>query len=146
MNPSITLALALAATAAFAAGPTIDWWTIDGGGGTSTGGGFAVSGTIGQPDAGPVLSGGTFQLTGGFWAAWEAVQVAGAPRLSIRASGANVILSWPVAETGWTLHRSPSLAVASWTPVTQPTVDTATEHTVTVPRTGSAPLFFRLQK
>ena len=30
----------------------IDWHTIDGGGGTSTGGVYAVSGTIGQHDAG----------------------------------------------------------------------------------------------
>jgi hypothetical protein len=30
----------------------IDWYTIDGGGGTSTGGVYSVSGTIGRPDAG----------------------------------------------------------------------------------------------
>ncbi len=41
--------------------------TIDGGGVIqSTGGEFELSGTIGQPDAG-VLTGGGFQLTGGFW-------------------------------------------------------------------------------
>ena len=33
---------------------SIDWFTIDGGGGTSTGGVFAVSGTLGQPDAGKI--------------------------------------------------------------------------------------------
>jgi hypothetical protein len=27
----------------------INWWTMDGGGGTSTGGGYSVSGTIGPP-------------------------------------------------------------------------------------------------
>lgn len=49
----------------------IDWYTIDGGGAMDvTDGspiGFTLSGTIGQPDAG-VLSGGTFQVAGGFWA------------------------------------------------------------------------------
>ncbi|MCL5264889.1 MAG: hypothetical protein M1343_06825 [Chloroflexi bacterium] len=40
--------------------------TVDGGGGTSSGGGFTVGGTIGQPDAG-TLSGGGFTLAGGFW-------------------------------------------------------------------------------
>ena len=41
--------------------------TIDSGGVMrSTGGSFELSGTIGQPDAGN-LSGGAFQLTGGFW-------------------------------------------------------------------------------
>jgi len=46
----------------------LEWSTIDGGGGTfSTGGGWSLGGTIGQPDAGN-LSGGTFTLSGGFWA------------------------------------------------------------------------------
>ena len=40
-----------------AAQPEITWQTLDGGGGTSTGGVYAVSGTIGQPDAG-VSAGG----------------------------------------------------------------------------------------
>ncbi len=49
---------------------TIDWHTIDGGGGASNGGTFELHGTIGQHDAGPpVLAGGKFELTGGFWAA-----------------------------------------------------------------------------
>ncbi len=48
--------------------------TVDGGGGRSTGGQFIVTGTIGQPDAGvQSLSGGAFQLTGGFWANGNAV-------------------------------------------------------------------------
>ena len=41
--------------------------TIDGGGDMlSVGGGFELSGTIGQPDAG-ILSGGGLTLAGGFW-------------------------------------------------------------------------------
>ena len=41
--------------------------TIDSGGVMrSTGGNFELSGTIGQPDAG-ALTGGGFQLNGGFW-------------------------------------------------------------------------------
>ena len=48
---------------------TLEWWTIDGGGEMFTvGGGFELSGTIGQPDASTtVLTGGGFELTGGFW-------------------------------------------------------------------------------
>jgi hypothetical protein len=49
----------------------IDWHTIDGGGVMwSSGGAFELSGTIGQPDAGPGtpgMNGGDFTLTGGFW-------------------------------------------------------------------------------
>ena len=44
----------------------LSWVSIDGGGGTSSGGAYSVSGTIGQPDAG-VLSGGNYTLVGGFW-------------------------------------------------------------------------------
>ncbi len=44
----------------------ISWSTIDGGGGTSSGGDFVLSGTIGQPDAG-VMAGGSYVLSGGFW-------------------------------------------------------------------------------
>lgn len=42
--------------------------TIDGGGGISQGGGFKMSGTVGQADASLKVSGGGFQLSGGFWA------------------------------------------------------------------------------
>jgi hypothetical protein len=45
----------------------LSWNTIDGGGGTSTGGAFELAGTIGQHDAGVPLTGGTFELVGGFW-------------------------------------------------------------------------------
>lgn len=47
----------------------VDWFTVDGGGGMfSTGGNFSLGGTIGQPDAGVVMTGGNFTLVGGFWA------------------------------------------------------------------------------
>lgn len=48
--------------------PDIDLHTVDSGGGTSFGGVFELYGTIGQPDAG-ILSGGSYELNGGFWSA-----------------------------------------------------------------------------
>jgi len=54
-------------TETFAAGPyQIDWHTIDGGGGTSSGGPYVLTGTIGQPDADWCV-GGNYELLGGFW-------------------------------------------------------------------------------
>jgi hypothetical protein len=44
----------------------ITWWTVDSGGGTSTGSNYSLSGTIGQPDAG-IMTGGGYTLAGGFW-------------------------------------------------------------------------------
>lgn len=67
------LVLALAALvsasalAAAEAGFDLSWWTVDGGGGASAGGGYELSGTIGQPDAGPAHGGSGYELAGGFW-------------------------------------------------------------------------------
>lgn len=55
-------------------GYDLSWNTVDSGGYTwSEGGGYALGGTIGQPDSGVVLTGGDYTLAGGFWggvAAW----------------------------------------------------------------------------
>ena len=58
-----TIASALVAAPAALSVP---WWTVDGGGSTSKGGQFALSGTAGQPDAG-LMAGGPYSLYGGFW-------------------------------------------------------------------------------
>ena len=44
----------------------LSWYTIDGGGGRSTGGPYALTGTIGQPDA-AYSAAGNYELLGGFW-------------------------------------------------------------------------------
>lgn len=51
------------------AGFAVPRHVIAGGGGTSSGGAFAISGTIGQADADPLQpsSGGAFAIAGGFW-------------------------------------------------------------------------------
>ena len=57
----------MAMTAAVAGDYRLHRWTIDGGGVTrSTGGDLELSGTIGQPDAGP-MRGGDIELAAGFW-------------------------------------------------------------------------------
>src|SRR5216684_6593785 len=74
---------------------SVDWFTIDGGGGTSTGGSYSVSGIIGQPDAGH-LSGGNFTLDGGFWGIIAAIQTNGTPPLTITRTAPNTVrVSWP---------------------------------------------------
>jgi len=44
----------------------LTWTTIDGGGGTSTGGTYILAGTIGQPEA-SYSGAGKYGLLGGFW-------------------------------------------------------------------------------
>src|SRR5471032_1412450 len=84
----------------FAQQYSIDWYKISGGGGTSTGATYQVSGTIGQPDAGGAMSGGNFSVTGGFWSLISVVQTLGAPALTVTHSGNSVIVSWPSPSTG----------------------------------------------
>jgi hypothetical protein len=48
-------------------GYDLSWFTVDGGGGKSSGGEYALSGTIGQFDAGALMAGGEYSLAGGFW-------------------------------------------------------------------------------
>ena len=95
---------------------SIDWQTIDGGGGSSTGGVYSVSGTIGQPDAGR-MSGGPFTLDGGFWGIVAAIQSEGAPTLSIELTNGWVKVSWPAPAPNWVLtetNRLPSAASPLW--------------------------------
>jgi hypothetical protein len=93
---------------------TIDRYKIAGGGGTSTGGTYQVSGTIGQADASGAMSGGSYSLTGGFWALISVVQTPGAPTLYITYAGNQAIVSWSPSVTGWTLQTNNNLATGTW--------------------------------
>jgi len=103
-------------TAAGLAQHAIDWHKIAGGGGTSTGSVYSVSGTIGQPDAGGPMTNGQHSVTGGFWALPQAVQVAGAPMLLITsATPGNASISWSPHSPGFVLQETWSLSSANWT-------------------------------
>jgi len=139
----ILLAVAVASCTAFTAraqsGGQFDlsWSTIDSGGGTSSGGQFALSGTIGQPDAG-MLTGGNFKVEGGFWSGITLLQTPGSPILKIKLIGGGMaVISWPVSVQGFVLEETANAAQPnSWNATPQAVVDTATEHTVTVPAAG----------
>jgi len=95
---------------------SIDWWTVDGGGGTSTGGAYSVSGTLGQPDAGLTMTGGVYSLTGGFWALPIAVQTPGAPALAIVPHMPGfAVISWSPSSPGFVLQENLSLSTTNWT-------------------------------
>ena len=92
---------------------SIDWYKVAGGGGTSTGSVYSVSGTIGQPDASGAMSGGSYSLTGGFWSLY-AVQTTGAPLLTISYAANQAVVSWSPSATGWTLQTNANLATGAW--------------------------------
>ena len=122
---------------------TVDWYKIAGGGGTSAGGTYAVSGTIGQPDASGALSGGNYSVTGGFWALIQVVQTPGAPALYISHTGNVVTVYWQNV-TGWNLHQNGNLAtpIASWSASSSPTLTNGTNYLSLTNASGN--LFFRL--
>jgi hypothetical protein len=123
---------------------SIDWYTIDGGGGTSTSAVYTVSGTIGQPDAGS-MSGGNFSLTGGFWSAISVIQTPGAPLLNIAAGSSGVVLSWPAPSTGFQLQKNNDLSTTNWVSVlTTPSDDGKTRSVTVTPATGN--WVYRLKK
>ena len=126
---------------------SIDWYKIAGGGGTSTGSVYSVSGTIGQPDASGAMSGGNFSVTGGFWSLIAVVQTSGAPLLTITLHPqlSTATISWPSPATGFVLQQNPDLATANWTTsgFTVSSNSTTMSITITSP-TGN--LFFRLKQ
>ena len=108
------LAVGLCGSSVYAQQYSIDWYKIAGGGGTSTGGTYQVSGTIGQPDAGGPMSGGQYSVTGGFWSLIQVVQTPGAPNLIITHIGNQAIVSWDPSATGWTLQTNNNLSTGTW--------------------------------
>lgn len=121
---------------------SIAWHTIAGGGGTSTGGVYAVSGTIGQ-SATATMSGGGYSLTGGFWSIIAAVQTPGAPLLTVATSGKQATISWPVPASSFVLEESPNLTKGSWAVSTTTLTTNNGVVSATVPA-GSGYQFYRL--
>jgi len=130
---------------AFAQTYSIDWYKISGGGGASSNGEYAVTGTIGQPDAGVAMTGGSYSLTGGFWSLISVVQTPGMPNLTITHSGNNVIISWPNTATCYLQQNSNAAVSAEWA-LSSYTVSTVNgTNSITIPITAPAGnMFFRL--
>jgi hypothetical protein len=138
----LPLALCLCAHAQY----SIDWFTLGGGGGTSTGGVYSVQGTIGQADAGQ-LSGGQYALSGGFWSIVAAIQTPGAPTLSVVLTNGLVRVSWPQPAPNWVLEQTSTLTGTPplWTGIGPPYQTNTTHHYLTVP-SAQGHTFYRLKK
>jgi hypothetical protein len=120
--PALTVAVWLTAgNSVLAQGYSLDWWSVDGGGGTSAGGSFILSGTVGQPDAG-IMTGGQYTLSGGFWGVIAGLPSPGAPDLIVTRSNATVVVSWQLPAEGWLLHYTTALTTGPgvWTEIPPP--------------------------
>jgi hypothetical protein len=121
---------------------SISWYTIAGGGGTSSGGNYTVSGTIGQPATG-TMSGGNYSLTGGFWSLIAVVQTPGAPPLNITRTGNQATVSWLAPASGFVLEQSQNLNTGSWSVSSTSLSTNNGVISATVPA-GSGYQFYRL--
>ena len=93
----------------------ITWSKIASGAGTCTNGSYSLSGTIGQLDAGGPLTNSHYSVAGGFWVPPIAVQVTGAPRLTIVSSSpGQATVAWSPNTPGFVLQESLSLSPANW--------------------------------
>ena len=121
MKTLYTLVLFWLTTLAHAQSYSIDWSTIDGGGGTSTG--------------------GVYSVTGGFWVLPTAVQSSNAPTLLIGpAAPGFATISWTPATPGFVLQSSPTLTPPAWN-----NAPSGATNPITVPATLPA-RFYRLFK
>ena len=120
---------------------SLDWHTIDGGGGTSTGGVYTVRGTIGQPDANvQQMAGGNYALSGGFWSIF-AVQMAGAPALTIVPDSPGFArVFWTPATPGYVLQEALVLSPPAWT-----NSPSGATNPIVVPAVGPTK-YYRLKK
>jgi hypothetical protein len=111
---AMTASLAFAGAAA-AQEYAIDWFTVDSGGGTSTGGRYSLSGTAGQADASlQPMTGGSFSLVGGYWSLF-AVQPPDGVLLTFQPVGSGrTTLSWFPDAPGFRLQETMTLSPAGW--------------------------------
>lgn len=102
---SLFVVLLTATVIVFAQGNILDltWYTLDSGGGQSSGNDFVLNGTIGQTDAG-LLSGGGFTLYGGFWQIDCLSPEAVVPSLAIVDS--SLQLSWASNSNDFNIYRA----------------------------------------
>jgi hypothetical protein len=122
---------------------TVDWSSIDGGA-AITGGAYAISGTIGQPDAGK-LAGGNYTLVGGFWSVIQQ----GGPALKIKKRAGQLVLAWPADATGIVVQSATQLTPdgADWSNFAGTAVQVGDEFELTIGPALTPPdpiRFFRL--
>jgi hypothetical protein len=138
--------LLLTAVHAHSQSYTINWYKIAGGGGMSTGSVYSVNGTIGQHDAGGLMTGGSYSLTGGFWSSISVVQTPGAPSLVIALNPqlSAVTISWLSSSDSFTLQTNSDLATSNWVDFGgQVSSDQGINSITVTPTVGN--LFFRLK-
>lgn len=114
----------------------LSWYTVDGGGGESTGGDFALRGTAGQADAG-ALAGGDYGVLGGFWVTTWSQLLTPTPTETLARTVTSTPTNTPLPPTRtFTATHTPLSPTRTATP-TSPPVPTTETPTPTYTRTAA---------
>ena len=143
-GPLLCAAALVVAASARGQDYAMTWFTLAGGG-TSSGGDYSFTGTIGQPEAG-TMSGGDYTFCGGFWG----VAVGGWPRLSIALDPRTdtVVVSWPLSATDFVLDQASTLSGSppAWKKIpSSQYLTNATQYYITVSKPADSK-FYRLRQ
>jgi hypothetical protein len=115
-------------------------WAVAGGGGTSSGGDYQVTGSIGPSDAGAAMAGGDYLVVAGYWPALS-TNPEPAPVLAIElATPGELSISWASDSHGWILQERSSLLPSEWVTIS------ATTTNPTVIQAGDSTKFYRLMR
>jgi len=142
----IAIGLLFLTAGAWAQSYSVDWHTVAGGGGTSTAGVYSVSSTIGQHQAGTSMTGGGYDLAGGFWALFATPPTTSSPStLNIFLTETNtVVIAWSATSSGGTVQQATDLGSGTWSPLTN-VVNTVNGLNQIVLPSPSGDRFYRLQ-
>jgi len=115
----------------------LDWYSVDGGGGTSSGGVYVMTSTIGQPDT-AVLIGGPYQVQAGFWPGTLVPLGGEVPTLIFQFFEGELWISWDPDTPGFRLEQTDDLWLSEW-------ISAPPGNPVVIPRSAGA-RFYRLRK
>lgn len=135
MKPSALALFLLALAVSAPAQSSINWSSLNGGGGAQVSANYVVNFTAGQVDgASGALTSASYRVEPGFWAEEDMGPYTGLPALSIARSGANVVITWPSPSTGFILEHTDSLGVlpAAWTATSGTVSDNGSSKSITL--------------
>ena len=120
--------------------------SLTGGGGSSSGEDYKITGTIGQMDGTSVMAGEDIELTGRVTTMLGTLPTSDGTTLTIAVTPQNmIVISWPSDGTDFVLEQSSDLGSPTWATIGATPEDDGWTKTVTMPVTMGNK-FFRLRK
>ena len=135
----------LAVVSALASDTALKASYISSGGGTSSGGTYTMSGTVGQPVT-LISSNGQYRLEPGFWAMMSVISTPEGPAIAFQRTGNQVVFTWSEPPGTYVLQKATTLGnAADWQNVSQTPVQVGEQNALSL-ELAPGNQFFRLRK